>query len=111
MTNSELRRRFSSNIKRYRKEKKLTQIQLAELAGVANDSIISIENQRLWPSDVAICKIANALNVEVYQLFLPTIDTIILENDSTGLRNNLYDKISQIINDTYNEYLKEISSK
>ena len=68
---SEIRERISSNLKLLRKEKKISQFELAEMADLSEQTIISIEGQRLWPSDKTIVKMCRALNVDVCRLFMP----------------------------------------
>lgn len=70
MTEIELNETLSQNIKKYRKGK-FTQEQLAEEIGVSTQNINDIEGKRRWPRKTTLLKIANALSVEVYQLFLP----------------------------------------
>lgn len=70
MTENELNETLSQNIKKYRKGK-FTQEQLAEEIGVSAQNINDIEGKRRWPREATLVKIANALCVEVYQLFIP----------------------------------------
>lgn len=70
MTENELKEIFSSNIKKYRKDK-FTQETLAEKIGVSSQNINDIEGKRRFPRTDTLVKIAEALNVEVYQLFVP----------------------------------------
>ena len=64
------------NVRKYRKLRKLTQENLAELADVSNTYIANIECGQTWISDKTLEKIAAALHVDEYLLFVP-------ENDST----------------------------
>ena len=69
MTEDELHETLSQNIKKYRKGK-FTQEQLAEKIGVSTQNINDIEGKRRWPRESTLIKIADALEVEVYQLFV-----------------------------------------
>ena len=61
----------SKNIKKYRKEKALTQEQLADLIPYSYSTIISIEgNYRNNFSLAVINSIATALGIKVYLLFI-----------------------------------------
>ena len=70
MTEQQLHETLSQNIKKYRKGK-YTQEQLAEKIGVSAQNINDIEGKRRWPRESTLIKIADALEIEVYQLFIP----------------------------------------
>lgn len=59
-----------NKLKVYRKEKGLTQEQLARLLRVSRQTIISIESNRYIPSTLLALKIANYFNLIVEELFL-----------------------------------------
>lgn len=61
---------LQTNIKKYRKEKGLTQLQLAIKCSLSVDHISGIERGIFNPSVKTIFKIAEALNVEVYKFFI-----------------------------------------
>lgn len=65
--NDEPKELLISNVKRYRKAQHLTQEKLAEISGL--NSIADIEGGRSNPNLSTIVKLANSLNVEVWQLF------------------------------------------
>lgn len=77
MTEIELKTVLAENIKRYRKGK-YTQETLAEAAGVSSQNINDIEGKRRWPREGTLIKIAEVLNVEVYQLFIPENQTPVI---------------------------------
>jgi transcriptional regulator with XRE-family HTH domain len=63
-----LYKKLSENIKKYRKEARLTQEKLAEIAGISLDFMGKIEANINKPSLKTVFKIAQALNIEPYQL-------------------------------------------
>ena len=67
----QLRRFLSSNIKVRRQKLGLTQEKLAELMNISVQMINTIEGCRAWVSDKTLVNLADALGVEVYQLFTP----------------------------------------
>jgi transcriptional regulator with XRE-family HTH domain len=69
---------FAENMKKYRKQAKMTQEKLAELCNTDYRYIGQIETGRRYPSLEFIGKIAAALNIAPYLLFY----------DETGADNN-----------------------
>ena len=61
---------MSKNVKEQRKKLGLTLEKLAELSGLAVQSINDIEGGRRWVSDTTITKLSTALHVECYQLLI-----------------------------------------
>ena len=61
---------FGSNVRKYRKEKDLSQEKLAELCGLHRTYISDIECFRRSISLDNIQKIADALGIDTYRLFL-----------------------------------------
>ncbi len=64
----QVRENLKNNIKIYRKKLGLTQVELSVQADVSSYYISDIEIGRGNPSLDTLCKIANALKVEVYEL-------------------------------------------
>jgi transcriptional regulator with XRE-family HTH domain len=65
----ELQAVFTENMKKYRKQAKLTQEKLAELCDTDHRYIGQIETGRRCPSLEYVGKIAAALNIAPYRLF------------------------------------------
>lgn len=61
---------FASNVRYYRLTKNLSQEKLAELSGLHRTYISAVERQQRNISIDNIEAIANALNVEAYNLFI-----------------------------------------
>lgn len=66
---SEICKIFADNLRRLRKERGLTQEQLAEEVDLSPTSIQGYEAQRTWPHIEAISDIAKVLKVPDYKLF------------------------------------------
>jgi transcriptional regulator with XRE-family HTH domain len=62
---------FGTNLKKYREQKGLSQEAFAELCGMHRTYISAVERQRRSISLENIQRIADALNIETYKLFLP----------------------------------------
>ena len=57
----DIKKRLGENVKRIRKEQKLTQFQLAEKAELSEETIKNIELSRCWTSDKNLAKLTKAL--------------------------------------------------
>ena len=66
----ELKKDLGRKIQTLRKERKMTQECLAELVGIDPKNISRIENGNNYPSPENLSAIAQALNVEIYELFV-----------------------------------------
>ena len=107
MTEQELQETLSQNIKLYRKGK-FTQETLAEKIGVSSQNINNIEGRRRFPRTDTLVKIADALGVEVYQLFVPqnTTPIVIEENDENErIRSEIQKEVVESVRLTLNKAL------
>ena len=68
---ADLRNIFSQNIKRYRQRKGWSQEKLAEKMDISTNYLSDIERKRGWVSPFSLVKMANALGIDVYELFKP----------------------------------------
>lgn len=66
-----IRTLFSNNLRRLRSLQNISQLSLANRAGLTHNFINDIENCKKWVSPQTIAKLAAVLNVEAYQFFLP----------------------------------------
>jgi transcriptional regulator with XRE-family HTH domain len=87
---------FVKNLKNFRKKCGLSQEKLAEKAGVSTHHIAMIELSRNFPAIDLVERLAAALSVDVYELFI--------DPDSSGdmvevNRQSLMDDIRQMVND------------
>jgi len=71
MKEKELREIFHQNIKKFRVRNNWSQVVLAQKAGISVNFINDIEAGKKWASPASMIKIADALDVEVYELLKP----------------------------------------
>jgi len=70
MTGVDIRQILSKNLKALRNQRSLSQIELAEKANISIPFLSNIERSNKWPYPDTLVKLAEALDVEVYMLFL-----------------------------------------
>lgn len=106
MNVDELQETLAYNIKLYRKGK-FTQESLAEKANVSAQEINGIEGKRRFPRVDILVKIADALEIEVYQLFIPKDTTPVIIEDTpenerirTAIQEEVISKIRLSLNRT-----------
>jgi len=92
---------FISNMKRFRKQKHITQEKLAEMCETDTCYIGQIETFRRFPSIQLIEKISNALEVEPWELFK--------NNENKEYETERLEKINLIKEKLSNEFDKIIS--
>ena len=106
MEAQELRESLSQNLKKYRKIKGWSQFDLAEKAEISEQTVNSIEGLRLWPSDKTLAKLANALEVEMYRLFVPQKLTLQSEAISE-LKHAVVKTVGNLVHDTLSDWEKQ----
>ncbi|MGP1530587.1 MAG: helix-turn-helix domain-containing protein [Treponema sp.] len=92
----DLRAVFINNLKRYRKENKLSQMTLAEKCGTSASYIGEIEIGKKFPSVEMVQKFADALNIKPYKLFMEEND-IYVANLSPQKRQRLVEKLQESV--------------
>lgn len=103
---------IGTKLKRRRKNKKMTQKQLAELSGVAQSTISYLESGRLKraPSADALFRMARVLEVEFEYFFdqnrmanFKTRGNMLLDQDEIMNKTPFYQNDSEFINSYFNE--------
>jgi len=67
----DLRKILSDNIRKNRTALHISQAKLAESADISASYMLDIEYCKTWVSDKTLSQIAQALNMEAYELLLP----------------------------------------
>jgi len=71
MKEKELRAVLAENIKKFRNKRGWNQLLLAEKLDISSNFLSEIETGKGWVSPLTLVKLANALEVEVFELFIP----------------------------------------
>lgn len=116
MDSEELQKLFSSNLKKARNRANLSQLKLAEKANLSLGYICDLEGGRRWGTPETFSKLANALQINPYELLLP--DTIKNENLSelsqtrecltnlnSILKENLTSAVNKAISDSFSSVM------
>ena len=92
-------KQIGKNIQKIRKERKITQENLAELINIETISMSKIETGKSYPTSENLSKIANILNVEPYELFIfeNTKNTEELKQEIIHLVKNIEDDRKKLI--------------
>jgi len=94
----EIRQILAHNIKIRREALSLTQEQLGEMTDLSVQTINTIEGCRMWISDKSVTRLAKALNVEVFQLFMPYhVDTVSLDAKHRAAFLEIWQKTKLVI--------------
>ena len=75
MEENELRAVLAENIKKYRKRRGWNQLFLSEKIDISANYLSAVETGKGWVTPLTLVKIAKALEIEVFELFIPAIPT------------------------------------
>ena len=96
----DLRQVFINNLKKYRKEQKLSQMKLADLCGTSASYIGEIEIGKKFPSIEMIQKFSEAMNIQPYKLLMTENDCfvpVLIQDKKLKLIEKLQKSIQDII--------------
>jgi transcriptional regulator with XRE-family HTH domain len=101
---------LGKNIKRLRGRRKISQMVLANQAGLTHNFINEIENGRKWISPESFAKLVKALDAEPQEFFITVsikehIDTEVV----TDYLNDISDSFNTMVNEIRTRYLEEDS--
>lgn len=101
-----LQQLFINNLKMFRKQKNLRQIDLALEIGKSSNYINSIENGKYFPSPDTIEKICDCLEIEAAQLFMEAENDDFLSDRTSEISQNLIEKLYTKLKDDLYQILK-----
>ena len=110
MTELELRAILSQNIRRFRGYRKLSQADFAERINISIPFLSDIENGKKWVSPVTLVKIADALDIQVYELLKP--ESIIPDNAVNILEKytaDIHKIFGETLHNIQDNYIQQIS--
>jgi len=95
-----IRETFAKNLRKSRRKCGLTQAQLAEKAKVSTHYIALIELARNIPKVVTIERLAKALNVEMYELFITPLSPAM---EIKKLQESIVAELKDIVKESVDE--------
>ena len=105
MTEDELQTRVIQNIRALRKKAGLSQERLADKADISRQMMNDIEGRRRWLTKRTLVKLANALEVDVHELFIPSAK----ENEKTkGIYDTITQEVVSQVKEAVDKALKEL---
>jgi transcriptional regulator with XRE-family HTH domain len=112
MTENSLKAIFGQNIRRFRSFRNLSQASFAEKIDISIPFLSDIENGKKWVSPASLLKIANALDIEVYELLKP--ETFIPDNSVNILEKytaEIYQNFKNTLINIQNNYIRQIKNQ
>ena len=112
MTEKGLKDILGQNIRRFRSYRRLSQADFAEKIDISIPFLSDIENGKKWVSPITLVKIANALNIEVYELLKP--ESIIPDNAVNILEKytaDIHHIFGETLHNIQKSYIQQINKK
>lgn len=99
MKSSEIQNRLAENLKRIRKERKLTQFELAEKAGISDETVKNIELCKTWTSEKTLSQLTEALEIDIHSLFLPISSSFDkqISDDNRQIKKAILDNLQNFV--------------
>jgi len=110
MTERELLKVLSGNIKQYRGRYKWTQAELAEKIDISINFLSDIENAKKWPSPTTMVKLADIFNISAYELLKPR-DILPDNPNHIDIIENYTEDIFAAITKVHNTYVSKLKKK
>jgi transcriptional regulator with XRE-family HTH domain len=107
MTERELLKILSTNIKLHRDLFRWTQAQLAEKIDISINFLSDIETGKKWASPNTMVKLADAFSIEVYELLKPSY---LLPGNATSLIQKYTSDVFKAIDELCDDYLDKLNS-
>jgi transcriptional regulator with XRE-family HTH domain len=112
MNEQKLRDILSKNLRKYRNYSKLSQAELAEKLDISIPFLSDIENGKKWISPKTLAKMADAFDIEAFELLRPENS---IPDDSINIINKFTDDIcilfQKSLNTLHDNYISDISKK
>ena len=105
MNASQLQEIFSSNLKKARNRKNLSQMKLAENANLSVGYICDLESGRRWGTPETFAKLSEALNINPFELLLPKSEDS-LSAEKINENHALFSKIEEALENNLHSAMK-----
>jgi len=96
MQEQEVRSLLAENIKKYRSKRGWSQLYLAEQLDISANFLSEIETAKGWVSPLTLSKLANALEIEVFELFKPMPTANVAQDETEKMRRFVGDLMAAL---------------
>ena len=86
MQEQEIRALLAENIKKYRCRRGWSQLYLSEKLDISSNFLSEIETGKGWVSPLTLSKLANALEIEAFELFKPAASGDTAQDEAEKIR-------------------------
>jgi transcriptional regulator with XRE-family HTH domain len=107
MESSEIKKVFTSNLRKYRNLNHMTQTELSIAADISVGFLCDLESGKKWGTLETMAKLAKALHIKPYQLLMPEDEkdqTVNIHEDLSELSQNLKHSIDSQIEALIKQY-------
>lgn len=94
---------FAKNLKQFRNDLNISQMDLADITELSHNYINDLEHEKKWPSFKTIVNLAEALKIEPYQLLMP--ESKLKINDAEFLIEELTYAIAFMVKEKCDRYI------
>ena len=108
MTERELLKVLSANIRLYRGRFKWTQAELAEKIDISINFLSDIETGKKWASPITLVKLAEVFSLKVHELLMPSD---VLTDNVNPFLEKYTDDILNAITEVHDNYLLKLNKK
>jgi transcriptional regulator with XRE-family HTH domain len=105
MGGKELRKVFGNNVKIFRNRRNWSQADLAESADISINFLGDIERGKKWPHPDTLSKLADALEVKVFELFME--ESVPVNKETRILMSRFVKDVSLTINKSMSLSVKQ----
>ena len=112
MTEKDLRDILSTNLKKYRTYRKLTQAEFAEKIDISIPFLSDVENGKKWVSPNTLAKMADTLDIEAYELLKP--EQILPDNAVNIIErytDDIFSAFSKNLQNLCDEYINSLNKR
>ena len=98
-----LRKLFASNLKKFRADRHMSQMELASIADLSPNFLNELEHEKKWPSIETFAKLMRALSIEPVLFFAS--ENMVKVYDAQVLKADLTDLITTVVNERMERYI------
>jgi len=112
MTDRDVKTLLGRNVRKIRLLRKLSQADFAEKMDISVPFLSDIENGKKWVSPATLAKIADAMDIQLYELLKP--ETVLPDHTADVLEKytvDIFGAIGETLDNIRNGYIQQLNDK